>query len=118
MSATLTINGHSTDAPAGVSLFDLAERLGVQVPTSCKKNGKCKECIVEVAEGKDLLTPPTSYESHLRGNFRLSCQWALGGDEGEVRGHGRRGGQMRSEGGALGLPESVKKVPLEPCVTR
>ena len=30
----LTINGVSTDAGAGPSLFDYAERLGIRVPTS------------------------------------------------------------------------------------
>ena len=53
MAVTLTINGQATEAAAGPSLFDYAERLGVQVPTSCQKQGKCKECIVEVAEGME-----------------------------------------------------------------
>ena len=67
MSVTLSINGHSIEANSGeagpgISIFDYAEQVGVQVPTSCQKNGKCKECIVEVSEGLDLLSPPTSHE--------------------------------------------------------
>ena len=60
MSVTLTINGQTTQGTIGPSLFDFAETAGVQVPTSCVKNGKCKECIVEIAEGIELLSPPTS----------------------------------------------------------
>src|SRR5271157_4428302 len=73
VAATLTINGHTTEATAGVSLFDHAERLGVRVRTSCQKQGKCRECMVEVVEGMECLSPPTSSEQHLSGNFRLSC---------------------------------------------
>ena len=50
----LSINGHTTSAPVGASLFDCAEKIGVRVPTSCLKNGKCKECVVEIAEGMEL----------------------------------------------------------------
>jgi ferredoxin len=70
----VTINGQSTRAADGTSLFDCAEGLGIQVPTSCRKQGKCKECIVEVAEGAEELSERTELEGHLKGNFRLSCQ--------------------------------------------
>ena len=43
MPATLTINGQSTTAAFGATIFDCAESLGVRVPTSCHKQGKCKE---------------------------------------------------------------------------
>src|SRR5260221_588479 len=74
MAITLAINGRTTQAVPGVCLFDLAESLGVQVPTSCRKQGKCKECMVEVIAGMELLSPPTEAEEHLKDNFRLSCQ--------------------------------------------
>jgi len=48
MAATLTINGHSVEANPASSIFDHAETLGVRVPTSCHKQGKCRECMVEV----------------------------------------------------------------------
>jgi uncharacterized 2Fe-2S/4Fe-4S cluster protein (DUF4445 family) len=118
MSVMLTINGNRTDTVNGVSLFDHAEQLGVRVPTSCRKNGKCKECIVEVTEGPHLLSPPTAAESHLKDNFRLSCQCFVTAAEGEVKCHTMRRGQMRIERHALGLPTSGKKIPLDPCVTR
>src|SRR4051794_21011894 len=118
MSVTLHINGQSTDAPRGVSVFDCAESIGIQVPTSCRKNGKCKECIVEVVEGMVLLSPPTEHEEHLKDRFRLSCQCFVTADDGEIKCHTMRRGQMRIERHALGLPTSGQKMPLEPCVTR
>ena len=118
MPITLTINGQTTDAPRGVSIFNYAEQAGVRVPTSCHKNGKCKECIVEVAEGMSLLSEPTPAESHLKNQFRLSCQCTIVADAGAVRCHTMRRGAMRIERHALGLPTTGQKIPLEPCVTR
>ena len=74
MAVTLIINGQSTEADAALSLFDQAEAMGIDVPTSCRKQGKCKECMVEIVEGMDALSPMTEAERHLKGNFRLSCQ--------------------------------------------
>ena len=51
MSVELHFNGRQLDVKPGDSLFDCAESAGIQVPTSCRKNGKCKECVVEIAEG-------------------------------------------------------------------
>jgi uncharacterized 2Fe-2S/4Fe-4S cluster protein (DUF4445 family) len=118
MSVTLHINGQSAPAPRGTSVFDCAERVGIQVPTSCRKNGKCKECIVEVAEGMNLISSPTDAEEHLKGNFRLSCQCFVTADAGDIKCHTMRRGQMRIERHALGLPTSDRKMPLDPCVTR
>ena len=72
MAVTLTINGRSTPATDGPSLFDYAEALGIDVPTSCRKQGKCKECMVEIVEGMSALSPIAEPERHLKGNFRLS----------------------------------------------
>src|SRR3954452_14714845 len=118
MPVTLHINGQTTDAPRGVSVFDCAESIGIQVPTSCRKNGKCKECIVEVAEGMHLLSPSTDAEGHLKGNFRLSCQCLVTADDGDIKCHTMRRGQMRIERHALDLPVSHTKMPLEPAVMR
>ena len=64
---------HGTAAP-GTSLFDAARSFGVFVPTSCITQGKCKECMVEIAEGMEHLSARTAAESHLSGSLRLSCQ--------------------------------------------
>jgi uncharacterized 2Fe-2S/4Fe-4S cluster protein (DUF4445 family) len=115
---TLTVNGRTTGASPGQTLFDLATDLGIRVPTSCQKNGKCKECVVEIAEGLDLLSPPTPSEAHLRPPFRLSCQAALSVDAGVVRCHTMRRGQMQIERHALQLPGTHQRAQLDPAVTR
>ena len=115
MTATLTINGQTTEAAADRSLFDHAESLGIDVPTSCRKQGKCKECMVEVVEGVDALSPLTEAEQHLKGKFRLSCQTFITAAFGHVRCHTMRRGQMRIERHGLGLP-AIRH--LGPAVTR
>jgi uncharacterized 2Fe-2S/4Fe-4S cluster protein (DUF4445 family) len=102
----------------GASLFDCAERAGVRVPTSCLKNGKCKECVVEVAEGMECLSPPTPCENHLAGSFRLSCQASISAADGQLRCHTMRRGHMRIERQALGLPTSGRPMELDAAVTR
>ena len=101
-------------AVPGASLFDHAEMLGVAVPTSCRKLGKCKECMVEVVDGLGCLSEPAPEEQHLKGNFRLSCRARVLAAEGEVRCHTMRRGHMRIEtaGQTFGLPR------LDPAVTR
>jgi uncharacterized 2Fe-2S/4Fe-4S cluster protein (DUF4445 family) len=115
MPVTLIVNGISTPAAPGETLFAAAERIGVRVPTSCRTQGKCRECIVEIVEGGDRLSPPTPPESHLQHPFRLSCQSAVASTEGIVRCHTMRRGRMRIERAATGLAAPVE---LDPAVTR
>ncbi len=62
-------------APApGRTLFDYADELALEVPTSCHRTGRCHECVVEVTRGMDALSAPTASESFLRDNYRLACQ--------------------------------------------
>ena len=58
----------------GQTLFDHADSLHVRVPTSCGRTGECHECIVEIKQGWDALSPATEPESFLRGDYRLACQ--------------------------------------------
>ena len=118
MAVTLTINGQSIQATGGRSLFDYAEVLGIDVPTSCRKQGKCKECIVEVVEGMNALSAAAEPERHLTGSFRLSCQTCVTAEEGNVRCHTMRRGQMRIERHAFGLPVDNRELKLDPAVTR
>lgn len=97
MTLRLEIDTESLEAPPGSTIFDCAERAGVRVPTSCHKNGKCRECIVEVAEGKDQLSPRTAEEGHLGEGFRLACRARIVGAEGSVRCRTLRRGEMRVE---------------------
>lgn len=112
------INGHRIDVPAGGSLFEAAALAGVRVPTSCVAQGKCKECIVEVTSGMELLAPPTAHERHLNGAFRLSCQCRLVSPSGAVECHTMRRGHMRIERQALNLPASRAPMPFDPAIVR
>ncbi len=118
MAVTLTINGQSMQATDARSLFDYAEAMGIDVPTSCRKQGKCKECMVEVVEGMSALSALAEPESHLKGNFRLSCQAHVTAAEGHVRCHTMRRGHMRIERHAFGLPIENRNFKPDPAVTR
>jgi uncharacterized 2Fe-2S/4Fe-4S cluster protein (DUF4445 family) len=119
VSVHLSINDRETTATAGVTLFESAESLGIRVPTSCLRNGKCKECVVEVEAGADLLSPPTPAERHLTPPFRLSCQAHIAAGAGEVRCHTMRRGQMRIERHTVSIPAGRLAQPrLDPAVTR
>jgi uncharacterized 2Fe-2S/4Fe-4S cluster protein (DUF4445 family) len=88
----------------GATLFDCAERIGIQVPTSCVKQGKCRECLVEIEEGEGLLSERTPQEDHLEGKFRLACRTRIV-REGTVRCHTMRRGSMRVVHNATDLPD-------------
>jgi len=121
MAVTLTVNGHRIDVPVGVSVFDAAEQAGVRVPTSCVTQGKCKECVVEITRGMELLSAPTEFEKHLdlrNSRFRLSCQARAAAAAGEVECHTMRRGHMRIERKALHLPVTHETTPLDPAVAR
>ncbi len=118
MSIELHLNGQRANAAPGASLFDCADALGVKVPTSCNKNGKCRECLVEVSEGMNLLSPKTPEENHLKENFRLACRCRIVSESGIVRCHTLRRGEMRIERHAFQLPAGNKKWRLDPAVTR
>jgi uncharacterized 2Fe-2S/4Fe-4S cluster protein (DUF4445 family) len=112
------INDRALIATPGASLFDCADSLGVKVPTSCNKNGKCRECLVEVAEGSDLLSPRAPEENHLKGHFRLACRCKIVAGAGVIRCHTMRRGQMRIERQAMELPMGRQTWKLDPAVTR
>lgn len=118
MSITVHFNNLHTDFVPGISLFEYAEILHINVPTSCIKQGKCKECIVEIVEGMEFLSEKTSKEDHLKENFRLSCQTKIIGTEGFVRCHTMRRGEMKIEKHAMNLPVHREHFALDPCVTR
>lgn len=59
---------------SGRLLYDEADQLSVVVPASCKRTGRCHECVVEVRTGGDQLSAPTAEESFLGATFRLACQ--------------------------------------------
>ena len=99
----LVINSREVEAIPGPTLFDYAERIGVAVPTACHKQGKCRECLLEVVEGMEHLSERTPQEEHLSDEFRLACRTRLEGNTGTVRCHTLRRAAMRIEHAGDGL---------------
>jgi uncharacterized 2Fe-2S/4Fe-4S cluster protein (DUF4445 family) len=117
MSVQLNINNESVVACEAKSLFEYGESAGVQVPSSCRKQGKCRECMVEVTVGGHLLSARTEAESHLPENFRLSCCTNIIADEGEVTCHTMRRGEMKVETGGMGDSSLASDCELKPAVS-
>jgi uncharacterized 2Fe-2S/4Fe-4S cluster protein (DUF4445 family) len=121
---TLSIDGRITDAAPGRSLFDCAEQVGLRVPTSCRKQGRCKECIVDITAGMECVSGPTDQERHLTGRFRLSCQTRIIADAGRIDCHTMRRGPLRIvqlgnaaiEGASIALLSQSKRRELEALV--
>jgi uncharacterized 2Fe-2S/4Fe-4S cluster protein (DUF4445 family) len=72
--AIITHDSQKLELVSGKTLFDYADDLKVQVPTSCGRTGICHECVVEVSQGMEALSPRSEAESFLRDNYRLACQ--------------------------------------------
>ena len=118
MPVIVEINTKTLTPAAGQSLFECAEQVDVVVPTSCRKNGKCRECLVEVVEGDQLLSPPAPEEQHLREGFRLSCRAQVLANTGTVKCHTLRRGEMRIQHDAIQLDSIPGPKTLDPAVTR
>ncbi|MDP2136372.1 MAG: ASKHA domain-containing protein [Candidatus Didemnitutus sp.] len=118
MPVTVSINSQVAPVAVGVSLFDAGESLGLHIPSSCRKQGKCRECLLEVVEGMELLTPPAEPERHLKGPFRLSCCTRVAADAGLVRCHTMRRATMQVEDRAINLPPHTRLDRPDPAVTR
>ena len=67
-------DGESRPLDVGKTIFDYADELAVEVPTSCQRTGECHECVVELKTGIEALVDPTEAEQFLRENYRLACQ--------------------------------------------
>ena len=67
---------NDTDIPCNLSqsLFDLMAATSTPLPSSCKKQGKCKECLVEIKSGEEFLSEVSEIEKKLTHGYRLSCQ--------------------------------------------
>ena len=53
---TLTVDGHEVQVPAGSTVLQACESLGIDIPTLCtdprlKPYGACRMCVVEVQPG-------------------------------------------------------------------
>lgn len=118
MSKKVTINQRVGEFPAGTSLFDIGESMGIAVPSSCRGQGKCRECLMEITTGMESLTPPVPEESHLQEDFRLSCCTRLTDVPGEVQAHTMRRAEINIEEGAMNLPPEATPEKYDPAVTR
>ncbi len=118
MSVELHFNNEHARVAPGSSLFDYAESLDIRVPTSCLKQGKCKECLVEIIAGMECLSAPAVQEDYLQGNFRLSCRTRIVANSGIVRCHTLRRGDMRIEKRAMRLPLQHQDLKRDPAVVR
>ncbi len=70
----VSCGGSHSPLKVGRTLFDYADELATQVPTSCLRNGYCHECVVAVETGDAALSEPTQAESFLKPPYRLACQ--------------------------------------------
>ena len=81
---TVSHLGKTRQLRIGRTIFDYADELSVEVPTSCLRNGECHECVVEITGGMESLAPRTEPEGFLRGSFRLACQAKIVSDESPI----------------------------------
>ncbi len=72
--ADLVYDARRQSLAAGRSLFEQADELAVAVPASCRRTGRCRECVVQVVRGAESLSPRTDAEAFLPAGFRLACQ--------------------------------------------
>jgi ferredoxin len=78
INATVTV-------PRGTRIVEVAEKVGASIPFGCKEND-CGNCIVDVLQGADNLSPPSQLELELlkvkfaKPAHRLACQAMILGD--------------------------------------
>jgi uncharacterized 2Fe-2S/4Fe-4S cluster protein (DUF4445 family) len=119
MSLTLRLDACTGPVPPEGTLYDAAGSLGVTLPSSCRQQGRCRECIVEVVSGAELLRPAVAEERHLPPGFRLSCRCQpLPGATGEVVARSLQRASLRIEERAAFLPRPEVTAVLDPAVTR
>ena len=64
--AIIVHDNQKRDLVSSKTIFDYADDLKVQVPTSCGRAGICHECVVEIKQGMEALSPRGEAESFLR----------------------------------------------------
>ncbi len=111
--ATISHDGETRPLSIGKTLFDYADELAVEVPTSCHRNGRCHECVVDVSRGGDALSERTEAETFLRGSYRLACQAMIERDDRDVA-----FAPLRRRPRILTFTEATGPQALDPLVTR
>ena len=82
--ASVHSDGKSYKSQVGKTIFEYADFLNIRVPTACGRTGECHECIVEIRNGLESLSPLNESESFLRGNYRLACQATVVSDNNDI----------------------------------
>ncbi len=106
-------DGQELPGEVGKTIFDYADDLAVEVPTSCQRTGQCHECVVEIRAGMEALVPPTEAELFLRGDYRLACQASI-----EQAGVDIEFAPLRRRPRILEPPERGAGPEISPMVTR
>ena len=116
---TVSHDGKTQPLSAGMTLFDCADELAVEVPTSCQRNGRCHECVVEVTGGDEALSAPNDAEGFLRAPYRLACQAVIERDDIDVAfAPLRRRPRILTAGPADVAEVAGKPAAFDPLVTR
>ncbi|NWF88357.1 MAG: DUF4445 domain-containing protein [Ignavibacteriaceae bacterium] len=118
MSVDLRFNNNDYKVEPGFSLFEYANLFGIQIPTSCNKQGKCKECLVEINSGMENLSNRLIEEKHLENRFRLSCCTRIIKDGCSVSCHTMHRGKMRIENKSELQNLNFHAQKIEPSVKR
>lgn len=77
--------GATVTVPRGTRIVEVAEKVGASIPFGCKEND-CGDCLVEVLQGAENLSEPSTLEADLlrkkfaRPSQRLACQAMVLGD--------------------------------------
>jgi uncharacterized 2Fe-2S/4Fe-4S cluster protein (DUF4445 family) len=111
------IEERELEAEPGLSLFECADRVDLPITNSCGKDGDCRECLVEVTEGSELLAPRGEQERHLRGSFRLACRARIQGERGAISYHRVRWSGMRILEAGAPPPAPLRDAPFDPAVS-
>ncbi|HVK61066.1 MAG TPA: 2Fe-2S iron-sulfur cluster-binding protein [Bdellovibrionales bacterium] len=74
------------DVPEGTNLMKALLEGGLPVASSCRGDGVCAKCRIQIVSGKENLSPENDREKFLREKFsisrseRVSCQTEIRGD--------------------------------------
>jgi 2Fe-2S ferredoxin len=74
------------EVPAGSTLMTVLLDAGLPVASSCRGDGVCAKCRIQIPEGRKNLSPENDLEKHLRERHgfdkieRVSCQVQVLGD--------------------------------------
>lgn len=92
----VSIDEKQIELQVGKTLFEVANEMKLPLPSSCRQQGKCKECLIEVKVGQGVLSEKKAAERHLSGDFRLACQATII-EDGNINCHTLKRGQIYIE---------------------